>query len=166
MLFCEHNLLTLIVITKPKTPDLPKFSQHSTPCSTRTSGASKCWCAAIRVNTDYMGDEPVVLLCTNCMMYRQKTNLARCCAIRNKIHCNGILLSPLVTIDHILPVEHHLRANPYLDSTGIVAHAPAVLAACPRHNDINEHVNQPRNIGLTFWHTRHVHHAFVSGRQV
>ena len=113
--------------------------------------------AAIRINADYTGDEPVVLLCTNCKMCRQKTNLACCCAIRNKIHRNSILLLPLVRIDHSLLVEHHLCANPYLDSTGIVAHAPAVLAACPRHNDINKHLNQPRNIGLVFWLTRHAH---------
>ena len=111
--------------------------------------------AAIRVNTDYTGDEPVVLLCMNCKMCRQKTNLACCCAIHNKIYRNGVLLSPLVRIDHILPVEHHLCANPYLDSTGIMVHAPAVLAARPRPNNINEHVNQPRNIGLMFRHTRH-----------
>ena len=45
MLFCERNFLTLIVITKPKTLDPPKCSQYSTPCSARTSGASKCWCS-------------------------------------------------------------------------------------------------------------------------
>ena len=113
--------------------------------------------AAVRINADHAGDESIIILCTLCKACRQQFDLAHRRAIRNKICHNGILLLPLVLIDHLLPAEHHIHANLDLHSAGIVVHATAVLAAHPSPNDINERVNQPRDNSVTVWHTRHVH---------
>ena len=165
MLFSKHNLLTLIVIDnklQSQKRTIPQNAANTAPLVSPELLALHSVGAAIKINADYTGNEPVVILCTNCKVCRQKFNLAGCCAICNNIHRDGILLSPLVTKDHLLPAEHHLCANPYLDSTGIVAYATAVLAAHPHPNNINEHVNQPGDNGSRLGATKS---NFVSGEQ-
>ena len=165
MLFSKHNLLTLIVIDNKLQSQkhmIPQNAANTAPLVSPEHLALHSVGAAIKINADYTGNEPVVILCTNCKVCRQKFNLADRCAIRNNIHRDGILLSPLVTKDHLLPAEHHLCADPYLDSTGIVAYATAVLAAHPHPNNINEHVNQPGDNGSRLGATKS---NFVSGEQ-
>ncbi len=73
--------------------------------------------------------------------------------ICNKRDHDCVFLSPLVSIDHLHPTEHHLCANLNLRSAGLVVDATAAPVARARPNNVNDHMNQPHNDSVTVWHS-------------
>ncbi len=93
--------------------------------------------ASVRINTDNTGNETIIILRTPCKVRRQKPNLARHCAICDKKYRHCVFLF-LVSIDHLLPAEHHFCSHLYLHSTGLVADATSASVACARPDNVNE----------------------------
>jgi hypothetical protein len=94
--------------------------------------------ALVRINTDHTGNEPIIILRTPCKVRRQKPNIARYHAIRNKKNRNCVFFF-LVLIDHLLPAKHHFHSHLDLHFTGLMAAATSAYVACACPNNVNKH---------------------------